>query len=214
MLWKSNAISYYGMNFILNLDLPMLIKTIGYLGIFLIIFTESGLFFGFFLPGDSLLFTAGILASQGYLNIVLVIILIILGAVLGDQIGYLFGKKFGPNIFKRDESFFFKKKYVTKAENFYKKYGKKTVLFARFIPVVRTFIPILAGVSKMNYKTFVTYNIIGGIIWGMSITLLGYFLDQRIPNINTYLIPILLLIVFLLMLPFLFSYIYAKIKKH
>lgn len=201
------------MNFILNLDLPMLIRTIGYLGIFLIIFAESGLFFGFFLPGDTLLFTAGLLASQGYLSIAIILIITILGAVLGDQIGYLFGRKFGPKIFKRDNSFFFKKKYVVQAENFYKKYGKKTVLLSRFMPIIRTFIPILAGVAKMRYKTFITYNIIGGILWGASITLLGYFLGQRIPNIDTYLIPILLLIVFISILPTLFSFICAKIKK-
>jgi len=201
------------MNFILNLNLPMLIEAIGYLGIFLIIFAESGLFFGFFLPGDTLLFTAGILASQGYLDIVIVLLITVFGAVLGDQIGYLFGKKFGPKIFKHDESFFFKKRYVVQAEDFYKKYGKKTVLLSRFMPVIRTFIPILAGVAKMRYKTFIIYNVIGGILWGMSITLLGYFLGQRIPNIEAYLIPILLLIIFISVLPTLFSFIRAKIKK-
>ena len=201
------------MNFILNLDLPMLIETIGYLGIFLIIFAESGLFFGFFLPGDTLLFTAGLLASQGYLSITLIILITVLGAVLGDQIGYLFGRKFGPKIFKRDESFFFKKKHVAEAENFYKKYGKKTVLLERFMPVIRTFIPILAGVGKMNYRTFVTYNIIGGIFWAMGITLLGYFLGQKVPNIETYLIPIILLIVFVSILPTIFSFMYGKIKN-
>ena len=201
------------MNFILNLDLPMLIETIGYLGIFLIIFAESGLFFGFFLPGDTLLFTAGLLASQGYLSITLIILITVLGAVLGDQIGYLFGRKFGPKIFKRDESFFFKKKHVAEAENFYKKYGKKTVLLERFMPVIRTFIPILAGVGKMRYKTFITYNIIGGIFWVMGITLLGYFLGQKVPNIETYLIPIILLIVFVSILPTIFSFMYGKIKN-
>ncbi|MEK7088516.1 MAG: VTT domain-containing protein [Patescibacteria group bacterium] len=201
------------MDFILNIDLPILIQTIGYLGIFFIIFAESGLFFGFFLPGDTLLFTAGLLASQGYFNIALLILLIVSGAVLGDQIGYFFGKKFGPKIFNRDESLFFKKKYITEAENFYKKHGKKTIILARFLPVIRTFIPILAGVGKMHYRTFVTYNIMGGLFWGVSITLSGYFLGQQIPNVDTYLIPILLLIVFVSMLPTFLSFIYSKIKE-
>src|SRR3989339_1849844 len=116
------------MNYLINLDLPLLIKTIGYLGVFIIIFAESGLFFGFFLPGDSLLFTAGLLSSQGYFNITLLIFIITTAAILGDQIGYLFGKKFGPKIFNRDESFYFQKRYIVDAENFYKKHGKKTIL--------------------------------------------------------------------------------------
>jgi len=201
------------MDFILNIDLPVLIQTIGYLGIFLIIFAESGLFFGFFLPGDSLLFTAGLLASQGYFNIALLVFLITFAAILGDQIGYLFGIKIGPKIFTHDDSFFFKKKYITDAENFYQKHGKKAVLIARFVPIVRTFIPILAGVGKMHYVTFVTYNIFGGLIWGAGITLLGYFLGQQVPNVDKYLIPIILLIILISFLPAIFSYIYGKINK-
>lgn len=200
------------MDFLLNIDLSMLIQTIGYLGIFFIIFAESGLFFGFFLPGDTLLFTAGLLASQGYFDITLLVLSVTLAAVLGDQVGYLFGTKIGPKIFTRDDSFFFKKRYIADTENFYKKHGKKAIVLARFIPVVRTFIPILAGVGKMHYATFVSYNIIGALIWATGITLLGYFLGQQIPNIDNYLIPILLLIVFISMLPTIFSFIYQKIK--
>ena len=201
------------MDFILNIDLPILIQTIGYLGVFFIIFAESGLFFGFFLPGDTLLFTAGLLASQGYFDITSLVLLVTFGAIGGDQIGYLFGKKIGPKIFTHDNSFFFKKRYIIDAENFYKKHGKKAIVLARFIPVVRTFIPILAGVGKMHYATFVSYNIIGALIWATGITLLGYFLGQQIPSIDNYLIPVLLLIVFVSMLPTLFSLVYAKIKK-
>lgn len=201
------------MDSIFNFDLPVLINSIGYLGIFFIVFAESGLFFGFFLPGDTLLFTAGLIASQGYLNIFILIILVVFGAILGDQIGYLFGKRVGPKIFNRDESFYFKKRYITDAENFYKKHGKETIILARFVPIIRTFIPILAGVGKMNYKIFVTYNILGGTLWGASITLLGYFLGQRIPNIDTYLLPILLLIVLIPIIPTLFSFICSRIKK-
>jgi len=200
------------MDSIFNIDLPILIKTIGYLGVFFIIFAESGLFFGFFLPGDTLLFTAGLLASQGYFNIALLVLLIVLAAILGDQIGYFFGKKVGPKIFTRDESFYFKKRYITDAENFYKKHGKKTIILARFIPVIRTFVPILAGVGKMHYRTFVIYNIMGGLLWGAGITLSGYFLGQKIPGIDRYLIPILLLIIFVPMLPTFFSFVYRQIK--
>jgi membrane-associated protein len=195
------------MDSIFNLDLPVLIQTIGYLGIFLFVFAESGLFFGFFLPGDSLLFTAGLLASQGYFDIATLILLIVLGAIGGDQIGYLFGRKIGPKIFTRDESFFFKKKYIADAETFYQKYGKKTIILARFVPIVRTFVPILAGVGNMHYKTFVIYNILGGILWGLGIPLLGYFLGENIPNIDAYLIPIILLIIFASILPSIFSFV-------
>lgn len=201
------------MDSLINIDLNILIKTVGYIGIFFIIFAESGLFFGFFLPGDTLLFSAGLLASQGYFEIAILILIIVLAAVLGDQIGYFFGRKFGPKIFNRDDSFYFKKRYVTDAENFYNKHGKKTVVLARFLPVIRTFIPILAGVGKMNYRIFITYNIIGGTIWGASITLLGYFLGERIPNIDTYIIPILLLVIFVSILPTFLSFIYSKIKR-
>lgn len=200
------------MDFLLNIDLAILIQTIGYLGIFFIIFAESGLFFGFFLPGDTLLFTAGLLASQSYFNIVILSIFVTLAAVLGDQIGYFFGRHFGPKIFNREDSFFFKKRYITDAENFYQKHGKKAIVLARFIPVVRTFIPILAGVGSMHYRTFISYNILGGLFWGTGITLAGYFLGQKIPGLDKYLIPILLLIVIVPMLPTLFSFIYNKIK--
>lgn len=200
------------MDFLLNIDLPVLITTIGYFGIFLIIFAESGLFFGFFLPGDSLLFTAGLLASQGYFNIIILVLFVTIAAVLGDQIGYLFGIKIGPKIFTRDDSFFFKKKYITDAENFYQKHGRKAIVLARFLPVIRTFIPILAGVGKMHYSTFITYNIIGGLCWATGMTLLGYFLGTQIPDVDVYLLPIILGIILISILPTGFSYIYNKFK--
>ncbi len=201
------------MDFIINIDLSLLIQTIGYLGIFIIIFAESGLFFGFFLPGDSLLFTAGLLASQGYFNIIWLILLTTIGAIAGDQIGYFFGKKVGPKIFNRDDSFFFKKKYIHDAEVFYQKHGKKAIVLARFMPIIRTFIPILAGVGSMHYKTFIIYNVLGGLIWAAGITLLGYFLGENIPNIDEYLIPILLLIIFVSVLPTILSFIFHKNKE-
>ncbi len=181
------------------------------MGIFAIIFAESGLFFGFFLPGDSLLFTAGLLASQGYLGIVPLVLAVILGAVLGDQVGYILGKKFGPKIFNREDSFFFKKKYVSDAEKFYAKHGRKTILLARFMPVIRTFIPILAGVGNMKYRVFLIYNIVGGIFWGAGITLLGYFLGEKMPNIDAYLLPAILIIIIISLVPALFSFLNRKI---
>ena len=194
-------------------DLITLIKTAGYLGIFGIIFAESGLFIGFFLPGDSLLFTAGFLASQGFLNIWILIILTFVGAVLGDSVGYWFGKKTGDKIFTKEESLFFKKDNIRKAEEFFKKYGAKAIVLARFVPIVRTFTPILAGVGTMHYKTFLIFNVIGGALWAIGVSLLGYFLGNLIPNIDKYLLPIILLIIILSLLPNIIHLIKSRRNK-
>ncbi len=182
-------------------DLISLIKTAGYLGLFGIVFAESGLLLGFFLPGDSLLFTAGFLASQGFLNIWYLVPLMFIGAVLGDNVGYAFGYKVGPMLFTREESIFFHKDHLEKAKLFYEKYGKKAIVLARFMPGIRTFAPILAGVGKMEYRTFMTYNLVGGSLWGAGMPLLGYFLGNTIPGVDQYLLPIILLIIFLSILP-------------
>ncbi len=200
------------MNFILHPDLFGIIKAVGYAGIFFIIFAESGILIGFFLPGDTLLFSAGLLAAAGYLNLPILIIVIALGAVLGDQFGYFLGRKYGPKIWKHEESFWFKKKRVEEAEAFFKKYGKKTILLARFVPVVRTFAPVLAGVGKMDYGTFFKYNVWGGILWSVSVTMLGYFLGEAVPNIDMYLLPIVILIAVLSVLPGAVSYLRNKKK--
>lgn len=168
-------------------DLVNLIETAGYLGLFAIIFAESGLFFGFFLPGDSLLFTAGFLSSQGILNIWLLAPLLFLAAVLGDSVGYWFGKKVGPKIFSRPESRFFKPAHVVKANKFFIEHGNKAIVFARFIPVIRTFVPIVAGVGSMPYRNFITYNIVGGVLWAIGLTVLGYGLGAQIPEAEKYL---------------------------
>ncbi len=178
-----------------------LIETLGTIGVIAIVFAESGLFFGFFLPGDSLLFTAGLFASQGLLPIVPLVIGCVIAAIAGDSVGYAFGRRVGPAIFSREDSFFFHKKHITKAENFYKKYGTKTILLARFVPIVRTFAPILAGVGSMPYKTFLAWNIIGGILWGGGVTLLGYFLGTAFPQISDYLHWIIIAIIFLSFVP-------------
>lgn len=182
-------------------DLVALIKTAGYAGLFGIVFAESGLLIGFFLPGDSLLFTAGFLASQGFLDLTPLMILTFLGAVLGDSAGYAFGRKVGWRIFKRDDSLLFHKDHLEKARQFYQKHGGKTIIMARFMPVVRTFAPILAGVGKMRYSAFLFYNLIGGFLWAVGLTFLGYYIGGAIPNIDKYLLPVIAAIIFLSVLP-------------
>lgn len=182
-------------------DIPALIATVGHLGIFAIIFAESGLFFGFFLPGDSLLFTAGLLASQGYLNLPLLVAGCFAAAVTGDSVGYAFGAHVGPRLFRRDDSLLFHRRHIERTQHFYEAHGPKTILLARFIPVVRTFAPILAGVGQMRYRTFLTYNLVGGAIWAVGIPVLGYTLGQIIPDVDRYLLPIILLIILTSFLP-------------
>lgn len=182
-------------------DLEGLIKATGYIGVSGIVYAESGLLIGAVLPGDSLLFTAGFLASQGYMNVWLLCLLVFIAAVAGDNTGYEIGKRFGPRVFKHKESFFFKKDYVEKSEKFYKKHGGKTIILARFTPIIRTFAPLLAGVGKMQHSTFFFYNIIGAFVWGVGITLLGYYLGKSIPNIDKYLLPILGVIILVSLLP-------------
>ncbi len=182
-------------------DLISLIKTTGYLGLFAIVFAESGLFIGFFLPGDSLLFTAGFLASQGFLDIEPLIVITAGAAILGDNFGYTFGRKIGPRIFKKKDSLLFHKDNLEKARIFYEKHGPKTLILARFMPVIRTFAPILAGVGNMKWPTFVFYNFFGGLLWTIGLNSLGYFLGSTIPNIDRYLLPIIVLIIFLSILP-------------
>lgn len=196
-----------------HLDVTQLIQTFGYFGLFGVVFAETGLFFGFFFPGDSLLFTAGLIASQGFLNIWVLAPLMILGAVLGDSFGYWFGAKVGPRIFNREDSFFFHKQHVERTQKFYMKYGAKTIVLARFVPVVRTFAPILAGVGNMPYGTFARYNIVGGVLWGGGLTSLGYFLGASIPNIGHYLLPIILAIIISSFLPILHEVVKSRKEK-
>lgn len=188
-------------NLLYFLDPAFLVATFGLLGVFAIVFAESGLFFGFFLPGDSLLFTAGLVASQGHFNVILLWLGCMVCAILGDSVGYAFGKKVGPRIFFREDSFFFHKKHIDRTRVFYEKHGKKTIILARFVPIVRTFAPILAGVGRMEYHTFLSYNIIGGALWSTLLIFLGYGLGTLIPSIDRYLLPIVLLIIILSFLP-------------
>ncbi len=173
----------------------LLIQTAGLFGVFFVLFAESGLFFGFFLPGDSLLFTAGLLSSQGLVNFPLLLILSFAAAVLGDNVGYWFGHKVGKKLFEKEDSLLFKRKYLLEAEAFYEKNGAKTIVMARFVPFVRTFAPIVAGAAQMHYTTFMTYNLVGGFIWAVGLSTLGFFLGN-IPIVKHNYEYVILLIIF------------------
>ena len=196
------------------LDPIFLIQTVGLIGIIFIIFAETGLFFGFFFPGDSLLFTAGILASQGIFNIYEILIFCTLAAIIGDSVGYWSGKKYGRKLFERDAGFFFKKQRIYEAEKFYEKHGKYTIIIARFIPIIRTFAPIVAGIGRMHFSTFISYNIFGGVIWVSGLSLLGYFLGGMISNPDRYVLPLAFLIIFISIIPIIFKVIREKYKKY
>ncbi len=178
------------------------IENLGLLGIFSVVFAESGLFFGFFFPGDSLLFSAGLLASAGHFNIFYLFLGSFICAVLGDSVGYWTGKKMGPKLFSKPDSFFFNKNNIDKTQMFYDKHGKKTIILARFVPIVRTFAPILAGVGNMHYKNFIFYNILGGLLWTAGMIFGGYFLGNSIENIDQYVLPITVVIILVSFIPF------------
>jgi len=195
---------------IFHLDIPGLVRAAGYLGMFVMIYAESGVFFGFFLPGGSLLFTAGLLASQGMFNIYWLIILLGAAAILGDSTGYWFGAKVGDKIFVKENSLFFNKKYLEQTKEYYEKYGSMTIIIGRFVPFVRTFAPILAGVGKMRYRKFLLYNVLGALLWAVGVALLGFFLGSVVPGVDKYLSWIIVFIVFITILPILFK---LKFKK-
>jgi membrane-associated protein len=166
----------------LGLDPQNLITKFGTIGLFAIIFAESGLMVGFFLPGDSLLFAAGLFSVRGTLpNIAIISIGCAVAAVVGDQVGYSVGHKAGPSLFRRPDSRLFKQEYLAKAEEFFEHYGAKAIVLARFVPIVRTFVPVVAGAGSMHYRTFLRYNIIGGVLWAVLFTQAGYWLGKRYP---------------------------------
>jgi membrane-associated protein len=181
-------------------DVNHLIQTGGLLVISLIIFAESGMMVGFFFPGDTLLFSAGIFAAAGKLSLVAVFVCVSIAAILGDNIGYLIGKHLGPKLFKKD-SLVFRKEYIQRAEKFYEKYGSKTMLVAHFIPIVRTFVPVTAGAGKMDHRLFFIFDAIGDIAWAVSTTLIGYFVGSRIPGVEKYIDPIIIGVVLVVLLP-------------
>jgi membrane-associated protein len=179
----------------------------GFTALIIIVFAETGLLIGFFLPGDSLLLTAGLLVSQDILkvNIITLNVVLMLAAIVGDTVGYWFGRKTGPKIFAREDSRLFKKKYLMKAHEFYERHGGKAIIYARFVPFARTFAPILAGVGAMTYSKFVAYNIIGGVIWVASMTLLGYFFGQ-IPVVKNNFEKVVIGVIILSVLPIIIGY--------
>ena len=194
-------------------DLPSLIQWAGYVGLTAIIFTETGLFFGFFLPGDSLLVTAGLIASgvlsaQGVtLDVYTLGGLLTAAAILGDNTNYWIGRSIGPRIFSKPDSLFFKKKYVEQAAAFYARHGAKTVVIARFVPIIRTFAPLVAGVAAMNYRTFLTFSVLGGITWIWSMLFTGYFLGRLVPGIEKHVEVVILAVIFISILPGILSWL-------
>lgn len=184
-----------------GIDLEALIVTVGLVGLFAIVYAETGLFFGFFLPGDSLLVTAGLVAQRGELDLVTLMVVLTIAAVTGDATGYAIGRRAGPRLFQREDSRFFKRGHLLAAEAFYAKHGGKTIVLARFMPFVRTFAPSVAGAARMSYPAFTLYNVTGGILWVVSMTMLGYLLGEATPNVDLLLLPILGAIVLLSVAP-------------
>lgn len=190
--------------------LDQLVAWAGYLGLTIIVFCETGLLAGFFLPGDSLLVTAGLVASQGGLDFWILNVFLSAAAVAGDSTGYAIGCFAGPKIFNREESFFFKRDYLDRTHRFFEKYGGKTILLARFVPIVRTFAPTVAGAGRMTYRKFLTYNVIGGTLWVLSMTLVGYFLGRSIPDIERHLHLVIGIVIAVSFLPLLHEWALSR----
>lgn len=177
-----------------------LIRSGGYVVLAAIVFAETGLFIGFFLPGDSLLFTAGLVAAQGFFNLGYLMLLLSFMAIVGDALGYGIGHKAGEALYSKEDSFWFRRKHLLYAKEFYEKHGGKAIFLARFVPFARTFAPVVAGIAQMSYTRFASYNIFGGVIWVCSMTATGFYLGS-IPWVNKNLEKVVLLIVFLSVLP-------------
>jgi len=186
-----------------GIDPEGLLRKVGFIGLLAVVFAESGVMLGFFLPGDSLLFIAGFLTATTDLlpNIAVVSLGCWIAAVAGDQVGYMFGKNTGPRLFNKPDSKLFKQEYITRAEEFFEKHGSKTIMIARFVPIVRTFAPIVAGASAMNYRKFVAYNVAGGFVWAVGFTQLGYWLGNRFPSLGDKIEVIVLVIIVASVLP-------------
>ena len=187
---------------------------LGLVALLVVVFVETGLLIGFFLPGDSLLFTAGLLVAEGTFDIPLWVLLVTvpLAAIAGDQVGYVIGRQAGPRVFNRPDSRLFQQEFVDKAYGYFERYGPRTIVLARFVPIVRTFAPVVAGVSRMHYRTFLTYNVVGGVLWGAGVSALGYFLGQ-VAFVRSNVEIIILAIVGLSVLPILFELLRAR-REH
>jgi len=186
-------------------DLPSLVQWGGLFGIAAIIFSETGLLVGVFLPGDSLLVTAGLFAAKGYLNVYTLAPTLTLAAICGNSLGYFIGRTTGPRIFNRENSLFFNKKHAMRAHAFYEKHGRKTIVLAQFMPIIRTFAPVIAGVGGMRFPTFIAFNVIGAVVWIWTMVGIGYFLGTRVPGIDQHIEIVIAVVIFLSILPGLIS---------
>jgi membrane-associated protein len=206
-----------GLNFIHSIlhrlgDVEGIIRWGGYFALAGIVFSETGLMVGFFLPGDSLLVTAGLFAAKGVLNIAILIPMLICCAVAGNATGYLIGRTIGPRLFKKEDSFLFKKEHLIKTQQFYEKHGGKTIILAQFIPVLRTFAPVVAGVAQMQYRKFFSFNVVGAVSWIASMLLIGYALLKMFPGVEKHIHLVILIVIFLSMLPGIIEFARAKMK--
>lgn len=213
----TDLLKYLNPQFLINTLLEVFGNYV-YVALFLIIFAETGLAVGFFLPGDSLLVVAGLFAAAGKLNIWLMLVLLFIAAVTGDTIGYLFGRKVGEAVFTRPKSRFFNPKHLKKAHQFYEKHGGKTIILARFVPIVRTFAPIVAGAAQMTYRDFIFYNVLGGLLWITSMLFAGYFLGGIIETtfgikLENHIDKVVIVVVFLSILPIIIEFLKARFGK-
>lgn len=193
-------------------DLPALIKWAGYFGLTAIVFAETGLLVGFFLPGDSLLVTAGLLSAKGLFNVYLLGLLVNIAAAVGNSVGYFIGRSTGPRIFTRDDSLLFNKKHVFRAQEFYAKHGRKAIVLAQFMPIIRTFSPVIAGVGQMPYRQFLIISVLGTILWVWSMLFIGYFLGTYIPGLDKHIELLVIVVVFISILPGIISW-YRERRK-
>jgi membrane-associated protein len=193
-------------------DVRGLVQAGGYIALAIIVFTETGLMIGFFLPGDSLLVTAGLFAAKGDLNIVFLNVLLMTCAILGDATGYYIGKKLGPALFRKEDSLLFKKKHLIATQEFYERHGGKTIIIARFVPIIRTFAPVVAGMAGMQYRKFAVFNIIGGIGWVFSMTMLGYLLVTMFPKTEQHIEKVIIIVIFLSLLPGIIEWLRSRAR--
>ena len=194
-------------------NVPELIRWGGLIGLIVIVFAETGLMIGFFLPGDSLLVTAGLFAARGDFDVATLILTLSLAAIIGDAVGYWIGKRTGQALYSRPNSFFFRRSHLIKTHEFYEKHGGKTIVIARFMPILRTFAPVVAGAAEMTYRKFAIYNIAGGIGWVASMVLTGYFLGQAVPNIEEHIHIVVAVVIFLSLLPGIIAFLRARAQS-
>ena len=194
-------------------NVPELIRWGGYVGLVCIVFAETGLLIGFFLPGDSLLVTAGLFAASGELDIVTLIVSLSIAAVVGDAVGYWIGFRSGKALYNRPNSFFFRRDHLLKTQAFYDKHGGKTIIIARFMPIIRTFAPVVAGVAGMTYRRFATFNVVGGILWVASMSLTGFLLGRVVPDIDRHIHIVVAVVIFLSLLPGIIAYLRERYAK-